>query len=122
MAWGNKSNGERQDRGAEQSRRGNQSDPCRIESDFCQIDRKHDSGKAIAKTAQCAGAIEEQEAVTWIQRIAFVLMMALQRGAAPRPTGFIVRFQLLAFAILSSAARKPLASLIASSFAQKCMK
>src|SRR5262249_11719472 len=74
VARRNKSNGERQDRGAEQSRCGNQSDLRGIESDLCQIDREHDGSKAIAKAAQCARAIEEQEAGKWIQRIAFVLM------------------------------------------------
>jgi hypothetical protein len=44
---------------------------------------------------------------------------SVARLAAISPIGFAVRFQLLAFAILSSAARNPLASLTASSFAQK---
>ena len=83
VAWHSKSNGERQDGGAEQSRRGNKSDLRGIESDLCQIDRKHDGGKAIAKAAQCACAIEEQEAGTWIQRIAFLMMIAMQISSSP---------------------------------------
>src|SRR6516164_7863281 len=38
------------------------------------------------------------------------------------PTDLVFRTQLLALAVLSSAARSPRASLTASSFAQKCMK
>src|SRR5215472_13828965 len=72
-----KADGERQNSGPEQSRRGHQSDLRGIESDLCQIDRKHDGGKAIAKAAQCPRTIEKQEAGTWIQGIAFLFMIAL---------------------------------------------
>ena len=111
VARRNQSNAEGQDSGTEQSRRGNQSDLRGIEPDPGQIDRKHDGGKAIAKAAQCARAIEEQEAVTRIQRMAFVLMIAFP--------GAVSAFGIRHFVERGAQA---LASFTASSFAQKCMK
>src|SRR5215472_10066122 len=64
---------ERQNSGPEQSRSGDQSNLRGIESDLCQIDRKHDGGKAIAKAAQCPRAIKKQEAGTQFQVLAFML-------------------------------------------------
>jgi hypothetical protein len=94
VARRNKSNGECQNGGAEQSRCGNQSDLRGIESDLGQIDRKHDGGKTIAKAAQCARAIEEQEAGTWTQRAAFELVpVSIDRGQWREPgAGLIVEF------------------------------
>src|SRR5262249_20329761 len=71
---------ERQNGGTEQSSRRKESDLRGIESNPGQIDRKHDGGKTIAETAQCACGIEKEGAGTWIQRIAFILVLvAIER-------------------------------------------
>src|SRR5215475_15651261 len=76
------------------------------------------------RVAHCAYRASDDDRGNWYSSIVFCLF----RGEAPgrrvtaRPSGRSGNAQLFALAVLSRAARSPLASFTASSLAQKCMK
>src|SRR5215470_17754941 len=117
----------------EEGSRRHKPDLDRAEAEGRQVRRQDDDRKAIAEPAQTSRGVKQIDVRVWWRHDGSnrnehpPMRMAAQESSPPPPAGegtkierisAIAPSQLFALAVLSSAARSPLASLIASSLAQ----